>query len=152
MLVDTIQNDIKTAMKQGQKEVVETLRMLTSDIKKWALIDQKKDFKTVTDDEAVTFVSKAIKTRKESIDQFRQGGRPELAEKEQREIDILIQYLPQQLTLAEVEIIVTNLIAELNVSGKAGMGKVMKELMARYKGQIDGKAAQQVINTKLGPM
>jgi uncharacterized protein YqeY len=144
-LKTSIQNDMKTAMKASEPLKVSTLRMLISEIKKRE-IDKRSP---VEEPEIHKIISGMIKQRLDSIDQFSKGGRPELAEKEQQELDILKAYLPAQLSVAEIETIVVQAIAEVGATKPEDMGKVMKAALAKTGGRADGKLLNDTVRSKL---
>ena len=138
-------DDIKTAMKSSQKVALDCLRMVMSDIKKEE-IDTRKE---LGDDGVIRILKKGIKSRQDSIAMFEKGGRNDLASKEKEEVKILQGYLPQQLSQAQIEEIVVKKIAETGAQTKAQTGLVMKAVMAQYGSQLDGKAVQQILASKL---
>ena len=145
-IYDEMQSDVKEAMKARAADKVTAMRTLIAQIKD-ATINAGKD---VTDGEVATVVSKAIKQRQDSVEQFRAGGREDLATKEQAEIDLFRKYIPKQLDEAEIEALATKAIAESGATGKADLGKVMKVLMPQVKGKADGKLVNAVVGRLLG--
>lgn len=144
-MIEKIREEIKTAMKNGNKERLETLRMILSELTKEE-IDSRKPL----DDEAAAKVLKrSIKKRKESIEQFRAGNRMDLVAREEAQLKIIDEFCPQQLSAEEVEKIVIAAIAETGAKGKQDTGKVMKVVMGKYGGQVDGKVIQQIVASKL---
>lgn len=139
--------DMVSAMKSGDVLKRETLRLTMSEIKN-EQIDTRKE---LTDNDVVKIIKTGLKKRQESIDLFRQGNRQDLVDKTQKEIEILQVYLPKQLSKDELEKIVTQTIAELGVSSPKDTGRVMKEIMAKYGSQTDGKTVQQIVSLKLAP-
>ncbi len=139
-LAQRIQNDIKLAMKSGEKRKLETLRMVLADIKKEEI--QKAQLK---DEDVLTLIKRNVKTRQESIAQFEKGGRPDLVEKEKAEIEILKIYLPSQLTPEALKAAVQEVIGNLKVTSKKDMGLVMKTVLGQYGSQVDGKQVQAVV-------
>jgi len=144
-LKETIQNDMKDAMKQKNQFKVDTLRMVIAELRKGE-IDSRKEF---TDDEVLRIIKKGVKTREDAIVLFKQGSRDDLVEKESREIEILKQYLPQQLTIEQTEKIVEDTIFELKASSAKDIGIVMRHVMQKYGSQLDGKTVQEVARIKL---
>lgn len=132
-------------MKQKDQFKVDTLRMAMSEIRKGE-IDSRKDF---TDDEVIKVIKKGVKTREDAIEMFKQGSRNDLVEKESKEIEILRKYLPAQLSIAEIEKIVIDAIAELNASAPKDIGIVMRHVMQKHGSQIDGKTVQEIARLKL---
>ena len=103
----------------------------------------------ITDDEVLQMLQSMVKQRRDSIAMYEQGGRLELAEREQQEIDVIQRYLPKQMTEDEIEQAVQDLIEEMNASGLKQMGAVMGELRDRYAGQMDFAKASPIVKQKL---
>jgi uncharacterized protein YqeY len=141
-----IMSDLKEAMKAGAADKVGVLRMLNSAMKNKA-IEKGKDA-LLTEEEAMQVVAKEAKKRKESILAFEQGGRPELAEGEKKELAILEAYLPAQMSREEVAAAVEKVLAGL--TDKSNQGLVMKAVMQELKGKADGKVISEVVKEKLG--
>lgn len=144
-LLSTIEKDYLTAFKARDDVRVAVLRMLKAAIKN-AAVELRRE---PTDDEVFDILSKQVKQRQDSIEQYTKGNRPDLADQERREMDILQEYMPSQLDEAELERAVDTVIAELGASGMADMGRVMQALLGRHKGQVDGKAASTLVRTRL---
>ncbi|MDD4730492.1 MAG: GatB/YqeY domain-containing protein [Desulfovibrio sp.] len=144
-LFSTIEKDYLTAFKAKDTVRVAVLRMLKAAIKNVA-VDLRRE---LDDDEVFDVLAKQVKQRKESIEQYSRGGRPELAEQERREMEILQAYMPTQLDEAELEQAVEAIVAETGASGMADMGRVMQALLAKYKGQVDGKQASSLVRARL---
>ena len=106
--------------------------------------------RSLTDEDMVEVLGRQVKQRRESIEQFRDGGREEMAAAEEDEAAILTEFLPQQLSPEEVEALVSSAIAETGASGTADMGKVMGRVMPQLKGRADGKAVSDSVRQKLG--
>jgi hypothetical protein len=144
---ERVESDVKQALKAGEKERLATLRMLLSEVKNEVLATGKE----VDEARFAALVRKAIKQRHEAAAQFRQGGRPESADKEEREAKILEAYLPRQLGEEEIRAAVAAFAAERGLSGPAAIGPVMKEMMARLAGRADGatdsRIARQVLSS-----
>ena len=130
-----------SSMKKGEKEATTTLRMFSAEIKKEE-IEKKEE---LTDEETISIVQKMIKQRKDSFSQFKQAGREELAEKEAREISILEQFLPEQLSEEEILQEVNQAIAESGAESMQDMGKVMGLL----KNKLSGKADMGLVSIKV---
>ena len=130
-----------SSMKKGEKEATTTLRMFSAEIKKEE-IEKKTE---LTDEETISIVQKMIKQRKDSFSQFEQAGREELAEKEAREISILEQFLPEQLSEEEILQEVNQAIAESGAESMQDMGKVMGLL----KNKLSGKADMGLVSIKV---
>ena len=138
-------DDMKAAMKSGDKVAVETLRMIRSQLKN-ASIAKGKD---LSEENVIDVLSKEAKKRKESLELFKQGGREDLAEKEQQELNIITSYLPAALSEDEVSGIIDKAIVEVGAQGMQDMGKVMGKVMPEVKGRADGKVVQELVKKKL---
>ncbi len=139
-MLSRIEEDLKTAMKAGEKRRVSTLRLLLANLKN----DKIREQRALTDEEVEAAVRRAVKQRKEAIEQYGQGGRQDLVDAETEELAILEAYLPKALTDAELESVVRGVIAEKGLASAKDVGALMKELMARHKGRVDGKRAQEI--------
>ena len=145
-LFKRIQDDMYTAMKAGEKNTANTLRITLSKLK-----DKKIDKRDeLTEEEIIKIIQTLVKQRKESIDLFIKGGRDELAELEKNEINLLTNYLPQMISKEDIKNIVENVINEVSATSLSDMGKIMPEVMKRGKGLIDGKIAQKFVQELLG--
>ena len=144
-LAEKVRADMTEAMKAQEKEKLSTLRMLQSSLKN----EQINLGHELTDEEAMTVIRKAVKQRQDSIDQYTSGNRPELAEKERSEMNILKTYLPPELTDEELEAGLREIVASTGAASKKDMGKVMKEATARFKGRVDGKKIQEMVSRLL---
>jgi uncharacterized protein YqeY len=144
-LADKVRADMTAAMKAQEKERLSTLRMLQSSMKN----EQINVGHELSDEEAMTVIRKAMKQREDSIEQYTNAGRTELAEKERSEMELLKTYLPPELTEEEVESGVREIIASTGAQSKKDFGKVMKEATARFKGRVDGKKIQEVVQRLL---
>lgn len=136
--------DMKTAMKSGDKPRLEVLRMLISDLKKKAIDAQVDDLPV---EEELTVLQRAVKTRADSVAQAKAAGRDEIARKEQFEIDLIQTYLPQQMSAAEVQAKVREVATAIGYQGGKDTGRFMKEWMAKYKGLADGKLVQEALKS-----
>lgn len=144
-LLDQILADIKTAMKARASDTLTALRSLHAQVKD-ASVNAGKE---ATDDVVSAVVGKAIKQRRDSIEQYVQANREDLADKERREVDLFAKYQPEQLTEEEIEALTRNAIAESGAQGKQEMGKVMKLLMPQVKNRADGKVVNAVVQRLL---
>lgn len=144
--IDKISADLTAAMRAKDQLRLDTLRMA-----KAALMNREIEKKRSLDDaESQQVVVSMIKQRRDSIEQFRNGGRPELADKEQREIEVLEGYLPPPLGDTELEAIVAEAIAEAGATSPKDMGRVMKGVMAKLAGRAaDGKVVSDLVKKKL---
>ncbi|MEK3723748.1 MULTISPECIES: GatB/YqeY domain-containing protein [Paenibacillus] len=144
-LSEKLNEDMKLAMKSQAKFKLSVIRMVRASIKNIE-IDQRKP---LDDQEVLEVLSREIKQRRDSLQEFEKAGRDDLAETVKAEIEILIEYLPQQLTEEEVKSIVQQTIQEVGASSKADMGKVMGALMPKVKGRADGKIVNQAVQQLL---
>jgi uncharacterized protein len=140
-----ITEDVKTAMKAGEKERVSLLRMLTAELKQREVVDQIE----LTDAAVITAIEKMLKQRKDSEQQFRAANRVDLADKEAGEIAMLMGYLPTQLSEAELEAVIASVIAETGAAGPKDMGKVMGAIKPKVAGKTDMGALSAKIKAKL---
>lgn len=137
--------DMKTAMKARESERLQTIRMLISALKNEQInLGHEPD-----SEEIISVLATEAKKRREAIDAYREGGREQLAEKEEAELAVIEDYLPRQLEDAEVEQMIDDLIASTGASTKAEMGKVMGGLMPQLKGRYDGGKAKKIVMSKL---
>ncbi|MCX7927349.1 MAG: GatB/YqeY domain-containing protein [Candidatus Omnitrophica bacterium] len=146
MLEEKILNDFKEAMKAKDSVRVSTLSFLRAALS-YAALEKKK--KNLDDVEVAAVIQKLIKQRQDSIAQFTAGGRTDLAEKETKELAILKEYLPAQLSEEEINSIIETVIAELGASSLKDMGRVMKEVTTRTAGRADGKLISDLVRKKL---
>jgi uncharacterized protein len=140
-----ITEDVKTAMKAGDKDRVSLLRMLTAELKQREVVEQLQ----LTDAVVIAAIEKMIKQRREAEVQFTAGARPELAAKEAAEIKLLAAYLPQQLSDAEIEGLIGQAIAETGAAGIKDMGKVMGLIKAKAAGRADMGKVSALIKARL---
>ena len=141
-----IQNDMYNAMKSGDKQKANTLRTALAKLKD-KKIEKRED---LTKEEEIKVLQTLVKQRKESIELYEKGGRNELAEAEQKELEILNNYLPKMMDESDIKNIVKSVIAEVGATSMADMGKIMPEVMSRGKGLIDGKSAQKFVQELIG--
>ncbi|MDD3487271.1 MAG: GatB/YqeY domain-containing protein [Candidatus Moranbacteria bacterium] len=150
MLHETIEAELKSALKSGEKEKAGVLRFLISAIKNFQIEAKKKDKQHLPDEDIITVVKRQVKQRKDSIAEFEKAGRTDLVEKEQAELSVLEQYLPAQMDEAKIREIVKAKKSELNISDKSGFGRLMGAVMGELKGQADGDAVKKVVEEELG--
>ncbi|HEX8974391.1 MAG TPA: GatB/YqeY domain-containing protein [Patescibacteria group bacterium] len=146
-LKEKITSDLKDAMKAGDVKKRDTLRLLDSAIKN-AEIEKKKRETGLNDEEVLEVVSRAVKQRQDSIRQFEEGGRPELAEKEKEELEIIRAYMPEQLGEDEIRSVVKEIIAQSGATA-ADMGRLMGMVMGKLKGKADGNAVRKIVQEEL---
>jgi len=144
-LKDQINDDLKKAMKGGDKLRTQTLRLLKSAVR-YAEIEIRAD---LDDPGVLAVIAKQAKQRRESIVEFQKGGRTDLVEQESAELVILESYLPAQLSEAEIRAKVEAVIAQLGITDVKGLGQVMKQVMAELQGLADGKVVNQIVRQLL---
>lgn len=147
-LKETIIAEFKQAFKEKNMEKKNVLSMLQSEIKNKEIELMKRD-DGLSDEEVIAVISRAIKQRKDSAQQYREGGREELATQEEAEIAILSEYMPEQMSDEEIKQQVQAVIAESGATSKAEMGKVMGAAMARMKGKADGNKVREIVEQLL---
>jgi uncharacterized protein YqeY len=145
-MLQKLQEQLKESMKSKDEIRTSVLRMLISDFK-YAQIEKRAE---LDEAESTQVIKRAIKKRKEAIEMYEKGGRPDLASKETAELKVLQEFVPAEMDEATIRQKVDEVISELNAKDKKDMGRVIKEVLARYKGQIDGKLAQKIVSEKLG--
>ena len=141
-----IQSDLNQALKDKKGVEVSTLRLLLSEIHNQEIAKQAE----LTKKDIIKVVQKEVKRRKEAIEAFQKGKRDDLVAKEKEELEILNKYLPQQMSSQELETIIQSVIKETGASGMSDFGKVMGAVMARVKGQADGKVVSESVKKVLG--
>ena len=150
MIREEIKKQLVEAMKAGQKERVNTLRLINSTIKDKDIADRTKgNMDGISDEVILSVLQGMIKQRKESIALYTQGGRAELAEAEQKEVDIIQSFLPKQMSADEIREAIKAVIAETGASSIKDMGKVMGALRGKYAGKMDFGAASGEIKALL---
>ena len=145
-LLDRLQQELKTAMLARDADRLSTLRLLKSAIG-YAQIERKNE--ALPEAEIVSIIQKEVKKRRDACEQYRSGGRPELAEKEAQEIIVLETFLPQPFTSEELEQVVRAAILELGAACKKDMGPVIKAVQAAAAGRADGKAISSLVGKLL---
>ncbi|MFH1594600.1 MAG: GatB/YqeY domain-containing protein [Candidatus Omnitrophota bacterium] len=138
-----IESEFKAALKERDKTKVSTLRMLKSEMN-YSLLGQDK--KGLSEDDIVMIVQRQVKQHKDSISLFEKGNRGDLVEKEKRELDILLTYLPKQISCEELTKIINETIAEVGATTKKDMGKVIKAVLEKVKGATEGKKVSQIVS------
>jgi len=163
MLKKQIQDDVKGAMKQGNQEVAGVLRMLLASItskekeKRYKVSKENPNLKEeelleksqLADEEIITTLSSEVKKRKDAIALYEKGNRPELAETEKKEIEILKKYLPEQLSEEELRKLVKASIEKTGAKEIKDMGKIMADLMLQVKGRAEGGEISKIIKELL---
>lgn len=141
MILEKIKSDLKESLREKDDLRVSTLRFLLSALHNRE-IEKRKD---LTDEDVIAVLQKQTKERKESIEAFKKGGRDDLVQKEQAELEILNKYLPQQISEEELGKIIDEVIKESGATGPADFGKVMGGVMGRVKGRVDGSLVVEVV-------
>ncbi len=144
-MIDRLKADLREAMKGGDGVGTSTLRMLISQLQ-YARIERKRD---LTEEDCLVVLQRAVKTRREAIEQYDKGGRKDLADKERAEIAVVERYLPAALSPEEAGRAVDALLRELGITDKKDLGRAMKEFMARHRGRVEGKLANALIASRL---
>ncbi len=147
MLKAKIQEDIRTSMFARDELKTSTLRLLMSSLKNYE-IEKGLNYEAI-DEDVLTIVSREIKKRRESIEMFQKGGRQELVDKEQKELEQLQRYLPEQLSEDEVKKLVDDAISQVGAKSIQDMGKVMGILSTQIKGKADGSMVSTIVREKL---
>ena len=145
MVLDEIKEQLKASMKKGNKKNVLAIRNILEKIKN-VQVDSKEELK---ENQIIKIIAKHAKQLRESIVQFENGNRLDLAEKEQEELKIAEQFLPAQLSENEIKDIVINVIKDLNATQMSDMGKVMKAVIDQTKGNADGKLISTLVRESL---
>ena len=134
------EDDLKAALKAGDKTKVATLRLLIAALRN----ERIQAARDLTGDEVEAAVRRAVKQRKDSIEQYEKGGRQDLVDAEKAELKVLEGYLPKGLSDADLEAAIRGIVTEKGFTASRDVGLVMKELMARHRGRVDGKRAQEI--------
>lgn len=144
-LVEKVRADLTESMKAREQVRTATLRMLVASLKN----EQIEKGHELSDEEAQVVIRRGVKQRLDSIEQYEKGNRKDLADRERAEKDLLEVYLPKQLDDAEIENLVKAVITDTGATSKKDAGKVMKEMMSRHKGLVDGKKVQEIVGRLL---
>ncbi|GEL07276.1 GatB/YqeY domain-containing protein [Salisediminibacterium halotolerans] len=144
-MLERLQEDMKNAMRNKEKERLTVIRSLKSALQNEAIHQGRE----LSEEEELTVLNREMKQRKESLHEFIQAGRTDLADKTRQEIDIIEVYLPSQLSEEELDVIVQETIAETGAASKADMGKVMSAIMPKVKGRADGSEVKKRVEQAL---
>ena len=147
MLTDQIRADLTAAMKRRDDVATSALRMALAAVKEAAVAG--KEAKELTDDEILKVLNKEVKRRDEAAEAFRNADRPDRADREQAEREVLAAYLPAALTPEELEALIAETLAEGGFSGMQSMGPAMKAVTAKVAGRADGKTVSDLVRTRL---
>ncbi|MBM2841522.1 MAG: hypothetical protein HW412_2050 [Bacteroidetes bacterium] len=148
-LKEQISEEIKVAMKMPDKLRLETLRTMRAVLMERE-IEKRGSGQPVTPEDDMAVIMSAAKKRKESIEAFEKGGRPELAEQERKELAIIQEYLPKQMSADDISKVIEQIVVETGASSVADFGKVMPQVMKQLKGKADGKLIQEMVKKRLG--
>lgn len=144
-LLERLNEDMKHAMKNKEKEKLSVIRMIKASLQNESI----KLGKELSEDEELTVLSREVKQRKDSLQEFEKAGRTDLAEKINTELTYVKEYLPKQLTEVEIKTIVKEAIQEVGASSKSDMGKVMAVVMPKVKGKADGSLVNKLVLSEL---
>ncbi|SFD55397.1 hypothetical protein SAMN05216238_102185 [Lentibacillus persicus] len=145
-LIDQLNQDMKQAMKNKEKDRLAVIRMVKASMQNESI---KLGNKNLSEDEELTVLSRELKQRKDSLQEFKAAGRDDLVDKLQTEIDVIEGYMPRQLTDDELEQVVKSTIKEVDASSKQDMGKVMSAIMPKIKGKADGARINKLVQKHL---
>ena len=146
-LSEKINDDLKAAMKSGDSIKLNTIRSIRTRIIE---LSKRGTGSSITQEDELTILLSEAKKRKEAIEMYQKGGRTDLSDQEQRELEIINEYLPKQISIEEVVDIVKKIIVEVGAVSVKDFGKVMPAAMKELKGRIDGKVVQEVVKQQLG--
>ncbi len=144
-LKDTLQEALKEALKQQRRTEVATLRLVLSEIKNAEIAQQK----PADDDRVLEVIAREAKRRRESIEAFRQGNRPDLVEREEAELAVLMSYLPEQMGREDILAAARQAVDAVGARGPGDKGKVMSQLMPQLKGKADGREVSDIVSELL---
>jgi uncharacterized protein len=142
-LIDQVKSDTAAAMKAGDRERVQALRLITNELQKAA--------KEASDGDETAVLQRERKRRLEAAEAYAEAGRDDLAQGERREAEIIEQYMPEQLSDDELDAMVSDAVAESGASSQKEMGKVMSLVMPKVQGRADGKRVSALVREKLTP-
>lgn len=148
-LKEQISDEIKAAMRMPDKTRLETLRTLRAALMERE-IEKRGSGNPVTPDDEIAVMMSAAKKRKESIEAFEKGGRAELVEQEKKELAIIQEYLPRQMSADEVARVIEQIVVEAGATAAADFGRVMPQVMKQIKGKADGRLIQEMVKRRLG--
>ncbi|PLT34655.1 GatB/YqeY domain-containing protein [Bacillus sp. V5-8f] len=145
-LLERLNNDMKQAMKNKEKDRLSVIRMLKASLQNEGIKAGKQE---LTEEEELTVLSRELKQRKDSLQEFENAGRTDLVEKIRTELGYVEVYLPEQLSEEEIDSIIKETIEEVNATSKADMGRVMAALMPKVKGKADGSMVNKLVQQHL---
>jgi hypothetical protein len=141
------EGDLKDAMRNKDSIRRTVLRTIISEIRNAEIAKQE-----ALDDEGMVVMTKQAQQRRDSIEAFKSASRSDLVESESAELKIISEYLPEQLSEDEIEVVITEVISQVEAKGSSDMGKVMKEIMQRVRGRADGKMVSAIVTSRLKEM
>ncbi|MBK7157384.1 MAG: GatB/YqeY domain-containing protein [Ignavibacteria bacterium] len=141
-----INEDLNNALKAKDTVKIDTLRSIRAEILK---MDKSGMNREMTPEEEIQLLAKQAKMRKESIELFAQAGRKDLVDKEQAQLDLINEYLPEQMSEKEADEIISKIISDAGTTSQKDFGRLMSEVMKQLKGKIDGKIIQDILKSKL---
>ncbi|MFD2618265.1 GatB/YqeY domain-containing protein [Terrilactibacillus laevilacticus] len=144
-LLDRLNQDLKQAMRDRDKVKLSVIRMIKTSITNESI----KHGKELSDDDVLTVLSRELKQRKDSLQEFENAGRQDLIEGVQKEIEVVNLYMPEQLSKDDLQSIIDETISEVGAVSKSDMGKVMSALMPKVKGKADGKLVSSLVQSRL---
>ncbi|MTT32510.1 GatB/YqeY domain-containing protein [Terrilactibacillus sp. BCM23-1] len=144
-LLDRLNQDLKQAMRDRDKVKLSVIRMIKTSITNESI----KHGKELSDDDVLTVLSRELKQRKDSLQEFENAGRQDLIEGVQKEIEVVNLYMPEQLSKDDLQTIIDETISEIGAVSKSDMGKVMSALMPKVKGKADGKLVSSLVQSRL---
>lgn len=148
-IVDKIDKSLTDALKNKDQDRTLTLRSIISQKKQKEIEKRTQDKKNITDEDMILILNKMVKQRRESIELYKQGGRQDLVDKETKELKIIQEYLPEQLSEEEIKKICEQAINNLKATSLKDMGKVMGTIKSKYKGSVDLSIAGKILKDKL---
>ena len=148
-IVDKIDKSLTEALKNKDQDRTLTLRSIISQKKQKEIEKRTQDNKNITDEDMILILNKMVKQRRESIELYKQGGRQDLVDKETKELKIIQEYLPEQLSEEEITKICEQSINNLKASSLKDIGKVMGIIKSKYKGTVDLSIAGKILKDKL---
>jgi uncharacterized protein YqeY len=145
LLVDKLYQDMKDALRAGEKLKLSVIRLLRAQLQNTAIQRGRE----LTEDEVLSVLSSAAKMRKEAIEKFREGDRQDLVEKEQTELDIICSYLPEPLSEEELSGLIDEAMRELGATSLGQLGAVMKHIMPQVRGRVEGGVVNKMVRERL---
>jgi len=145
-LTEKINQDLKDALKGGEKDKLEVLRMIRAQIIEFS---KRGGNQELDEQKEIELLNSMVKSRLQSIQSFKEGGREDLVAKEEYELNIMKKYLPEQISREELQEGVASLGVELEVKGKQDFGKLMQATVAKFKGRVDGKVIKETVEQYL---